>query len=117
MKFGYNFPAEDPRSGDGVCGFLQRFLCGLRDAGMNFDQLTREVMDKFGFTCGCWTPCALTHREKNVQTYVYGDNFVIKGSRRELQELFQQFKTHMLAQGVSHRLCVSAVPSDGAFLP
>ena len=66
--------AEDPRSEEeGVCS-----LYGLRDAGMNFDQLTRQVMDKLGFTCGLWTPCVFVHREKNMQAYVYVDNFVIR---------------------------------------
>ena len=49
-------PAEDSRSGEaGVCGFTLRSLYGLRDAGMNVEQLTREVMDKIGFTCGLWS--------------------------------------------------------------
>ena len=75
-------PAEDPRSKDeGVCGLLLRSIYGLRHAGMNFEQLTRRVVDKLGFTCGLWTPCVFVHRNKNMQAYVYGDNFVI---RREL---------------------------------
>ena len=46
-------PQEDPRSAEeGVCGLLLRSLYGLRDAGMNFKQLTRLVMDKIGFTYG-----------------------------------------------------------------
>ena len=70
-------PAEDPRSKDeGVCGLLLRSIYGLRDAGMNFDMLTRQVMG------GLWTPCVFVHREKNMQAYVYGDNFVIKGVLR-----------------------------------
>ena len=49
-------PAEDPRSKEeGVCGLLLRSIYGLRDAGVNFEQLTRQVMDKLGFTCGLWT--------------------------------------------------------------
>ena len=71
-------PAEDPRSEEeGVCGLLLRSTYGLRDAGMNFEMLTRQVMDKLDFNCGLWTPCVLGHREKNMQTYVYSDNFVI----------------------------------------
>ena len=55
-------------------------------------------MDKLGFTCGLWTPCVFVHREKNVQAYVYRDNFVIKGVRRELYDLFEQLKVHMCAK-------------------
>ena len=37
-------PAEDPRSEEeGVCGLLLRSIYGLRDAGMNFEQLTSRV--------------------------------------------------------------------------
>ena len=45
-------PAEDPRSKEeGVCGLLLRSIYGLRDAGMNFEILTRQVMDKLDFNC------------------------------------------------------------------
>ena len=79
-------PREYPRSTEeGVCGPLLRSICGLRDSGMNFEQLTRQVMDKLGFTCGLWSRCVYMHREQNMQAYVYGDNFVIKGVRRQLK--------------------------------
>ena len=55
-------------------------------------------MDKLGFTCGLWTPSVFVHREKNVQAYVYRDNFVIKGVRRELYDFFEQLKVHMCAK-------------------
>ena len=43
-------PAEDPRSEEeGVCCLLLRSIYRLRDAGTNFEQLTRQVMDKLGF--------------------------------------------------------------------
>ena len=35
------------------------------------------------------------HREKNMQAHVYGDNFVIKGLRRELHDFFEKLKVHM----------------------
>ena len=40
---------------------------------MNFEMLTRQVVDKLGFNCGLWTPCVFVHREKIVQAYVYGE--------------------------------------------
>ena len=50
-------PQEDPRSTEeGVWIGFFRSLHSLRDAGMNVEQLTRQVMDKLGFTCGLWTP-------------------------------------------------------------
>ena len=81
-----------------VCGLLLRSVYGLRDAGMNFEQLTRQVMEKLGFTCGLWTPSVFVPREKNMQAYVNCDNFVIKGVRRELYDFFEQLKSHMWAK-------------------
>ena len=76
-------PAEDPRSKEeGVCGLLLRSIYGSRDANVNFEMLTLQVIDKLDFNCGLWTPCVFVHREKNMQACVYGDNFVIKGARR-----------------------------------
>ena len=65
---------------------------------MNFEQLTRQVMDKLGFTCGLWTPFVFVHREKNMQAFVDGDNFVIKGVRHKLCDFFEQLKGHMWAK-------------------
>ena len=92
-------PQEDPRSTEeGVCGLLLRSIYGLRDAGRNFELLTRQVLDKLGFTCGLWSPCVYVHREQNMQTYVYGDNFGIKGACRDLYDFFEQLKGHMWAK-------------------
>ena len=62
---------------------------------MNFEQLTRQVMDKLRFTCGLWTPCVFVYREENMQAHAYGDNFVTKGVGRELYDSFEQLKVHM----------------------
>ena len=73
--------AEETRSEEeGVCGLLLRSIYGLRDAGVNFEQLTRQVMDKVGFTCALWTPCVFVHRERNMQACV--------------QCFFEQLKVH-----------------------
>ena len=104
---------EDPRrEEEGVCGPLLRSIYGLRDAGMNFEQLTRQVVDKLGFTCGLWALCVFVHREKNMQAYVYGDNFVIEGVR-ELHDFFEQLKVHVwaksegvLGQTLDREMCV-----------
>ena len=61
--------AEDPRSTEeGVCGMLLRCIYGMRDASMNFEQLTRQVMDKLGFTCGWWAPCVGKIRHLETRT-------------------------------------------------
>ena len=55
-------------------------------------------MDKLGSTCGLWTPCVFVHREKKMQAYVYGYDFVIKGVRRDLHDFFEQLKGYMWAK-------------------
>ena len=42
--------------------------------------------------------CVFVHREKNKQAHVCGDNFVIKGVRRELYDFFEHLKVHMWAK-------------------
>ena len=61
---------------------------------MNFEQLTRQVMDKLGFICGLWSLCVYVHRKQNMQAYVNGDNFVIKGTCRDFYDFFEQLKGH-----------------------
>ena len=55
-------------------------------------------MDQLGLTCGLWTPCAFVRREKNMQAFVYGDNFVIKGVRLAPYGFCEQLKVHMWAK-------------------
>eukprot|EP00971_Amphidinium_carterae_P094732 1874936-Amphidinium_carterae.1 len=69
-------PPEDPRAGEeGVCGKLEWPLYGTRDAGQNFELLVTGVMSEIGFDNGVWSPCIFVHRERNMQAFVYGDNF------------------------------------------
>eukprot|EP00971_Amphidinium_carterae_P243512 4835635-Amphidinium_carterae.1 len=69
-------PAEDPQAGEeGVCGKLERSLYGTRDAGQNFELLVTDVMSEIRFDNGVWSPCIFVHRERNMQAFVYGDNF------------------------------------------
>ena len=96
-------PSEDLRSGDAIAWFS--------DPGMSFGQLTREGMNRMCFTCVLGSPRVLAHREKNMQVYVYGDNFVSKGLRRELYQFFNELETRMLAKnGV-----LGLDPSQGDF--
>eukprot|EP00971_Amphidinium_carterae_P283716 5632571-Amphidinium_carterae.4 len=80
---------EDPSAGQpGVCGKLERSLYGTRDAGHNFEFLTNDVTcSRLGFKHGLWSPCIFRHGlacREGLQTFVYGDNFVTRGSRSEL---------------------------------
>ena len=55
---------------------------------MNFEQLTRDVMDKLGCTCGLW--CQFV--------FVYQENMNPLGVRRDLYEFVNELKTHMMAK-------------------
>ena len=79
-------------------GLLLRSISRLRDAGMNLEMLTRRVTDKLDFKCSLWTPCVFVCCEKNVHGYVCGDNFVIKGVRREVYDFFEQLKVYTWAK-------------------
>ena len=66
-------PAEDPRAGDGVtCGYLLANVNGTRDAGLNFELFTLEVMEQLGFEAGVWSPCIFKSEQRNSQAYAYG---------------------------------------------
>ena len=93
-------PAEDPRAQEpGVCGFLERSLYGLRDAGQSFELFVTETMtEKLDFEAGAWSPCLFTSKSRNLLAYVYGDNFVLKGVRANLYKFFEDLKTYMWAK-------------------
>ena len=93
-------PDEDPRSKEpGVCGKLERCLYGTRDAGQRFEAFTHEVMTgKLEFLNGLWSPCIFKHKRDNVLVFVYGDNFVAKGTREKLRWFHDSLSQHMLVK-------------------
>ncbi|CAK0840427.1 unnamed protein product, partial [Prorocentrum cordatum] len=90
-------PAEDPRSAEpNVLGLLVRCLYGCRDAGQNFELLVRETLEgKMGFSCGVWCPCIYRRGDGKLAAYVYGDNFVLKGSRTDNLEFYRKLQKYM----------------------
>ena len=92
------FPPEDPRSGEpGFRGRLLKCMYGARDAGQNFELYTHGFMASQEFQVGLFTPCVFHSEEKNQQVYVYGDNFVVKGSRSDNKQFTADLKIEMLA--------------------
>ena len=82
-----------------LCGYLCPLSCPLRDKDekshlLKFIDITR-AHPHCTMRRQVWVqqpaPCVFVHREKNMQANVYGDNFMIKGGRREL---FEQLKVH-----------------------
>eukprot|EP00971_Amphidinium_carterae_P338220 6475462-Amphidinium_carterae.1 len=92
-----DLPSEDHRSREaGVCAKLDRCLYGLRDAGQSFELFVHEVLvGKMGFINGVWSPCIFVHSSINMQVFVYGDNFVARGSRSDLKWYQGELSLHM----------------------
>eukprot|EP00971_Amphidinium_carterae_P351978 6492372-Amphidinium_carterae.1 len=93
-------PAEDPESKvPGRCAKLLRSLYGTRDAGQNFELLVHETLtEKMGFEPGIWSPCIYKCPERSLMTFVYGDNFVTRGSRTGLEWFLLELRKHMWAK-------------------
>eukprot|EP00971_Amphidinium_carterae_P227112 4504971-Amphidinium_carterae.1 len=47
------------------------------------------------FSNGEWSPCIFTHSTRNLQVFVYGDNFVSRGSRTDLEWYRKELSIHM----------------------
>ena len=91
-------PPEDPMSGaPGVCGKLLKSLYGTRDAGQNFELLVSEFMKSKDFIPGLFSPCTFRHEAKHMLSYVYGDNFVVKGGRNDLRWFLSELQKTMIA--------------------
>ena len=89
-------PKEDPNSNDPeLCARLLKSVYGLRDAGQNFELFTYSVMEGLNFEAGSWTPCLFRHRVKKMEVYVYGDNFVSRGSRADQEWLRTDLAKYM----------------------
>ncbi|CAK0798994.1 unnamed protein product, partial [Prorocentrum cordatum] len=92
-------PPEDPKAAEpGVCGLLERSLYGLRDAGQSFELLVRETMEALGFKTGLWCGVVFFHEQRQIQAYVYGDNFGARGSRAEVRRFHESLSAHMWAK-------------------
>ncbi|CAK0865658.1 unnamed protein product, partial [Prorocentrum cordatum] len=75
---------------------MKRCLYGCRDAGQNFELLVRETLEgKMGFSCGAWCPCIYRRGDGKLVAYVYGDNFVLKGSRTDNLEFYRELQKYM----------------------
>ncbi|CAK0811159.1 unnamed protein product, partial [Prorocentrum cordatum] len=50
---------------------------------------------KMGFACGVWCPCIYRSGDGKLVAYVYGDIFVLKGSRSDNLEFHRELQKHM----------------------
>ena len=56
-------------------------MYGTRDAAMNWQEEVARVMIKHGFRRGRYNPCLYYHRERNLKTFLHGDDFATVGDR------------------------------------
>ena len=61
-------------------GHLRMSLYGTRDASTNWQEEVAREMKKLGFTRGRYNPCLYFHKERNLRTFLHGDDFAIVGT-------------------------------------
>ena len=54
-------------------------------AGQNFELKTYDDMKALEFDAGLFNPCIFNNQKRNMQAFVHGDNFIIKGTRSNCQ--------------------------------
>ena len=101
-------PKEDMSEADrrhDKVGHLRMSLYGTRDAAMNWQEEVAKEMRKWGFTRGQYNPCLYYHRQRNLRTFLHGDDFATVGTR----EGVQWFKTTLESRFEIKSQCI--VPS------
>ena len=81
-------PDEDCSEGDrrhDQVGHLNTSYYGTRDAAMNWQEEVAREMKKLGFQRGAYNPCLYFHKEKNLRTFLHGDDFATVGTRDGVQ--------------------------------
>ena len=81
-------PKEDLSDADrkhDKVGHLRMSLYGTRDAAMNWQEEVAREMLRLGFQRGKYNPCLYYHRQRNLRTFLHGDDFATVGTRPEVQ--------------------------------
>ena len=76
-------PAEDKTDMDvrhDRVGHLRMSLYGTRDASTNWQEEVAREMNKRGFKRGRYNPCLYFHKERNLRTFLHGDDFATVGT-------------------------------------
>ena len=68
-------------------GHLQKSLYGTRDASMKWQEEVAKEMNISGFRRGGYIPCLYHHQERNLRTFLHGDDFATVGDRRGVKWL------------------------------
>ena len=62
-------------------GLLRMSLYGTRDAAMNWQEEVAKEMVRIGFTRGKYNPCLYFHPQRNLRTFLHGDDFATVGTQ------------------------------------
>ena len=84
-------PEEENEGGDMV-GQLDKCLYGTRDASAQWEHLWTAALKKLGFRSGTFSPCLLFHEERQIWTFVHGDDFISVGESDGLKWLFESLQ-------------------------
>ena len=103
-----------PKEGIGInegqmCGKLKFSMYGTRDVAQNlFHECSCQLVE-IGFKQGMASPCLFYHPERNIRTYVHGDDYVSAGKARKFNWMKNQLesryivKTQVLGPGRDHQ--------------
>ena len=77
-------------------------MYGCRDAAANWEDFSNGVMQEMGFRSGVANPCLMWHPKWKVRLFKHGDDFVLAGSRAQLQKTKEHIekKIKMKCQGI-----------------
>eukprot|EP00972_Heterocapsa_arctica_P075901 11193955-Heterocapsa_arctica.AAC.1 len=66
-------PPEDGIPGQ--CALLLKPMYGTRDAAWNWEQFYSAGMKDGGSESGKYSPCLFHDKDKNIRTWIHGDDF------------------------------------------
>ena len=75
-----------------MCGRLLKAMYGTRKAAQNWQREFTRVLKEAGFEQGKYSPCLFWHPQRELYTFVHGDNFVTSGEQKQLRWLDEVLK-------------------------
>ena len=75
-------PEEDAEPG--MCGMLNKYMYGTRDAARRWEETYTEHLLNLGFKQGQASPCCFSHGTRDIQCVVHGDDFTFLGEDADL---------------------------------
>ena len=101
---------EDKQPGDEtMCGKLNFSMYGTRDAAQNWATEYADMLVSIGFAQGSASPCVFYHEERQIRTFVHGDDYVSSALPKQLEwlkgelERKYQIKTQWLGSGKQYQ--------------